>query len=585
MAENKEDKLAVERFHALRKKRQQLLALEPKEAMERILDDPQAAALVHSFPEQDFYYLMHDLGPGDSLPLLSLASKRQWEYVLDLESWQKDRIDIKSVSHWFSLLFEADSKRFVRWFLEDKLEFVEFYLFKNIEVRVREHDQDPADFDNDFFSFDNTYFIRFLDLPINNEADEFIGEQRKKFLTKFFERLSALDHHLFQNILLESTHVLPAESEENSYHWRNVRLAEKGFLPFDESIGIYQPVRPQDIEKQSAKSMPSATDQVSLLPVPQYQLRMLQGDNHFTRAMAAVGNPDILPQLQYEFANLCNRIIVADHRTIRDREELRDIVKKASGYVSIGLERLSGEKAKTDPRRAAALIAKYPLLQIFRVGFGGALELKWRAEKWLDTCWFAQAGLRLTFWGEQWLGVLGGLLLKKPLFYDNYKTGVLYREFASLEDIYDMEDILNQAKAVDDLLSLMSFELDAPSSYGFLTYKNLILTLWAGNYLGLPDTRLSPLALKEVKPFFKELLPDRKGVDQDQPRSIPQAMKNHFLHWLTTETGLRDSEITERLGKTLENLFEEVENELGRVAFKNIDPRFVQLFLLMKGKV
>jgi hypothetical protein len=131
----------------------------------------------------------------------------------------------------------------------------------------------------------------------------------------------------------------------------------------------------------------------------------------------------------------------------------------------------------------------------------------------------------------------------------------------------------------------MSFELDAPSSYGFLTYKNLILTLWAGNYLGLPDTRLSPLALKEVKPFFKELLPDRKGVYLDQPRSIPQAMKNHFLHWLTTETGLRDSEITERLGKTLENLFEEVENELGRVAFKNIDPRFVQLFLLMKGKV
>jgi len=33
------------------------------------------------------------------------------------------------------------------------------------------------------------------------------------------------------------------------------------------------------------------------------------------------------------------------------------------------------------------------------------------------------------------MGVLGGILLKKPLFYDNYKTGVLYREFTSAEDV------------------------------------------------------------------------------------------------------------------------------------------------------
>jgi hypothetical protein len=585
MTDNKEDKIEIERFHALREKREQLLAQEPKAAMERILEDPQPAALVHSFPEQDFYFLVHDVGPEDSLPLLSLASNRQWEYILDLEAWHKDRIDIRSVSHWLNLLFEADSKRFVRWFLEDKLEFVEFYLFKNVEVRIREHDQDPSDFDDDFFSFDNNYFIRFIDQPIKNEADEFIAKQRKKFLTKFTERLTAFDHHLFQNILLEATHVVPAESEENCYHWRNVRLAEKGFLPFDEAIGIYQPVKPQDLRKQRAKSIPHSTNLDFLLPVPQYPARMLQEDNHFTRAIAAMEAPNILPQIQSEFANLCNQIIVADHRTIRDREELRDIVKKASGYISIGLERLTGEKTKVDPQRAAAMLARYPLLQIFKSGFGGALELKWRAEKWLEKCWFVRTGLRLTFWGEQWLGVLGGLLLKKPLYYDNYKTGVLYREFACVEDINEMKDIFNQIKAVDDLLSLMPVKLKRPSSYGFLTYKNLILTLWAGNYLKLPERKLQPLALEEFKPFFEKLLPGQEGTGSEQPRNIPQAMKNLFLHWLATQTGLKDYEITERLGKTLEDLFEEIENELGRVAFKNLDPRYVQLFLLEKKKV
>ena len=142
---------AMERLQALRVKRQELMTLPPKDAMERILKDPQSLALVHSFPEQDFYFLVHDIGPEDAGPLLSLASSRQWDHIVDLETWQKDRIDIRAASRWLDLLFDADPNRFINWFLTEKLDFVEFYLYKNIEVRVREHDQDPSEFGKDFF--------------------------------------------------------------------------------------------------------------------------------------------------------------------------------------------------------------------------------------------------------------------------------------------------------------------------------------------------------------------------------------------------------------------------------------------------
>ena len=131
MNDEKPDKLVIERLEKLQKKRQEILALPPEKALDRILKDPQAVALVHSFSEQDFYFLIHDVGPKDSVPLLSLASNRQWEHLIDLETWQKDRIDTKAVSHWLSLLLEADPQRFIRWFLEEKLAFVEFFLFKN----------------------------------------------------------------------------------------------------------------------------------------------------------------------------------------------------------------------------------------------------------------------------------------------------------------------------------------------------------------------------------------------------------------------------------------------------------------------
>jgi hypothetical protein len=239
---------------------------------------------------------------------------------------------------------------------------------------------------------------------------------------------------------------------------------------------------------------------------------------------------------------------------------------------------------KVDPARAAALITRYALQDIFRVGFGRALKLKWRAEKWISKCWFAQNDLRLTFWGEQWMGIVGGLLVKKPVFYDSYKTGVVYREFVTLEDITKTEMIFNQVVAVDDLLSLMDIKLKSPAKYGFLTYKNLLLTLWARQYRRLKGAKLKPLTVKQFLPFFEKLLPGRADSGSEAAGKIPVEMKTAFLNWLSAETGLKDYEITDRLGHTFEDLFNEIESEYGQVATEEIDPRFVHLFLLSAKK-
>ena len=182
------------------------------------------------------------------------------------------------------------------------------------------------------------------------------------------------------------------------------------------------------------------------------------------------------------------------------------------------------------------------------------------------------------------MGILGGLLVKKPLFYDNYKSGVLYREFASLEDIRQTEAVFNQVVAVDDLLSLMNIKLDSPSRYGFLTFKNLLLTLWARHSRRLKGEKLKALTLKQFRPFFEKLLPGRIDPDCQTAGKIPRQMKTAFLNWLAAETGLKDYEISERLGRIFEDLFNEIESEYGQVATAEIDPRFVHLFLLTAKK-
>lgn len=582
MTDQLPDPQTLERARALQRKRSEILSLPPEKALERILSDPQPAALVHSFPESDFYFLVHDVGPEDALPLLALASDKQWDHVVDLESWAKDRIEVHGLTRWLNLLIEADPRRFVRWFLKDRLNFVEFYLFHNLEVRVREHDQDPSEFGEGFFTLDQVYYVRFLKMP-PAPGDSAIGEEeRRGFLMKFLQRLAEHDHLVFQNVLLEATHVIPAETEEEEYHWRNVRLADKGFAPLDEAVGIYQAIQPADLKVQSPKSIPGAAEaSSSTLPVPAYPLREMEEDNHFSRALARIGTDHVLTHIQWEFANLCNQIIVADHKRIRDREQLRRIVAKACGYMSIGLERLQGEgEKKVDPVASAAVLTRYPLISLFRLGFGAALEIKWQAERWLSTAWFAKAGLRLTFWGEQWMGVLGGILVKKPLFYDNYRTGVLYREFESMADVDQAGHVFRQVQAIDRLLALMTIELQPPETYRFLTWKNVLLTLWARHRLGLKEEKLNPLALKPFTRFFGELLPGEPSPDPAGARRVPDSMKTAFVEWLARDTGLKDYEISEKLGRVFEDLFTEIEAEYGRVAAKDLDARFVQLFLL-----
>ena len=579
MNKDTQNKHPMKPAKSLSMQRKEILSLPADRALDYILDAPNPSAIVHSFPEEDLYFLVHDIGLENSLPLLSLASGKQWEYMLDIEVWEKDRIEIRSVTKWLDLLFRADPNRFIKWFLNKKLEFIEFYLFKNIEVIIREHDQDPSDLGKDLFTLDDTFYIRFADYPFKAKSDGKFQEIRNKFLTNFIHRLAAYDLITYQNVLFESSSIIPAESEEEDYRLRNVRLAEKGFLPFDEAIGIYQSLRPQDIEKAGKKYTLVVSDQNLHLPVPVYTVGMLQEDNLFTDALQTINAEDILLQIQSEFAGLANQIIAADQKNIRNRDELRNVVKKACGYISIGLERLIGADKALDVNQSAALIQKYMLSHIFRVGYSLCLELKWRAEKWRSKSWFAKNGLPMSFWDEEWLGVLGGLLIKKPLFYDNYKTtSSLYREFSSIEDIRKAEKVLNEIIAFDELLSLMTIKFETTGDRA-ITYKNLILTLWARNYLGLSE-ELAPLSLDELKTFFEDLLIIPQKSKKNNQRKTGILIKESFLNWLSEKTGLNIYEITQRLGQTLENLFNAVESEYGAVAKKDLDPRYIYLFLV-----
>jgi hypothetical protein len=540
----------------------ELLRVPAKDALALILDSPRPVTLVQSLAEEDLFWLVQGIGPEDALPILSLASNDQWQYLLDLELWTKDRLEYDSVNRWLSLLLKADPERFMIWGLGEHIELLELHLLEHVDVRIRQEDESPSDFEEGFFSPDGLFYVR-----IKNDKYEQTSRE-------FLQRLAHHDLDRFHQVLLELGGFVPAEVEENLYRLRNVRLAEKGFLPFEEAVGIYQHMQPETLLDRQSHLRKVVEEEPPDQPVPVSTSLLVPDQNAFHMCLQHINDVNALQRLQIEFAAMCNRIISADVLVVRDQEQLATVVRKACGYLSIGLDRMTGG----DLQKAASLVRRVSLTDIFRVGYGAALELRWDTEKWLKKSWFIKQGFGLGFWGDAWEGILEGLLKKRPLFYAAYSEGEPYREFTTLEEIRHCQTVLHEIVAVDHFLSLVfsqSFPAHRLPAYQPVTYKNLVLTLWARHHLGLPEG-VTPLGDEEAKTFFLNL-----WETGPRPHRVSSQMKRAFMDWLQLRSGCGPNEIVRTVGRSLDHLFGELEQEYGSVDLKAFDPRYMKHLLVV----
>jgi len=577
MTDDKLNSLIRKRALDLQEQRRSLLGLPVKQIVEKILAAEKPVELVHSFPEEDLYLLVNEIGHEDALPIISLASAKQWEYIMDMDLWDGDTVDPLAATKWFSLLMAADPDRFSRWCADDKQAFTELFLYRNIDIGIREDDEDATDFGPEFSTIDDTFYFRVKELtmetdsengPKAREAIEHFKQQRQKLFPALLNKISTNDYQFYRNLLLEAATIIPAEIEEELYRLRSVRLAEKGFLPLEEAVGVYQPLKPQDLPQRQSKHVVTPTSEVPLPPVPLAPDNLLGTDTLFGKSLAAIDQVELKMQLQAEFAGLCNSLVIADRKTISNRQGLEEIVNKACGFISIGLENLPDDHRQ--------LIRTFPLADIFRVGYGKALALKWKTERWQAESWYARAGLRLSFWGETFMGVIGGLLIDKPLFFDNYATGTIYREFQTAEDIRNTDHLLERIISLDRLFDRLGVEESQEQTHPPLTYQNLLLTMWAAHCKGLSKTTPigAAIPLKVFRAFYTSLW------SKQNPQAVKAEVKTSFAQWVAAASKLTLDEVSSHYVETFTDLFKEIETEFAKIDADDLDPRFIQLFRL-----
>jgi hypothetical protein len=538
----------------------QLFALRGKEVLKRILEHDQGRELVPHLSRVDFFWLLKKIGLDDAFPLLKVASTEQWQYLLDLELWERDGLNLPQVSVWFRRLHKADPERLVQWLFSEAQALSYLYFSRSMEVKTLTGDE-VFDLPEGFFTFDNVHYIRVL-----QKDDEEVIED-------VFKAVAHRDYAQFQTLLASLAGLVPAETEESMFRLRNTRLAEDGFLPYHEAVAIYAYLKPDALRaKESAYHVPSPTGEELEDHIPAAPMSLVSGEGVFAAVAERIVDPVLRERMQLEFAGLCNQILAADLVKVEDHEILMRACQKTAGYINVGLEKISGDEIPA----AEECLKHNPLVALFRVGFGVTLELKWEAQKWLEKAWFVRRGLGSEFWGRLWGGTLAGLVKEKPLFYRGFREGEEFGPFESLAEVETSGLVLQHAMALDKLLEKLADRHPLTNGDWFLssnrTFRVLLFRFWARGRLKL-EPGFAPLSEGHLRGFFEWL-----RADSDSPPYHMNSRRDVFIKDITAHGVNLEPSWAGRVEQALGVLWHEFTEEYLWVPAAKLDTRFATFF-------
>jgi len=538
----------------------ELYALSETEVMDKILEHPDPRGLIKGLPSDDFFWLVKRVGE-DSMQLLKLASLTQWQYLLDLELWEKDRLDLTHAFQWLQRLQKSDPGRLTKWLFTDGQTLAYLYLFRSVHVEVRDEDE-AYDLEKGFITLDGLFYIKVL------------KEEQRETVEGVLRTMANEDLLKYHSLLTGLAGVLPAELEEDMYRLRNVRIAEHGFLPREEALLVYAPLDQKFIEqRESPEMVDPVLDEKNLDLVPYTPFYFSKSQNLLTKSASRITDGRLLDRIRLEFAGLCNQILSADGLVIDDIDVLRKTGLKAAGYLNLALEETCGK----DIGAAEALLRKNRLMSLFRMGFGLAQKLKWEAERWLKKSWFAHNDLAYGFWGDEWGNTLAGLMEKRPKYYCGPEGEEGYMDFEQASDLTAVRKILDRLIGLDKMLAQLTatypFNKKDAQIYD-QTFHPLFFTLWARQMLNLGPS-FEAISLKQASQFFDLL---REG-DKKPPYQMLGFEEVFVKDFMVSASGF-EPEDAETLKDTLSLIWQKFCQEYDWMEVDALDPRFSKYVLI-----
>ncbi len=399
--------------------------LPARQFVDRLLEHPNAAELVARLPVQNFYYLVKELGLADAGELLALATAEQLQGCLDLDVWDKDRVDLRRLRSWFEVMLEEFLPGRLQRALEGlDLELLAFWVRQHCRIYDRTLDEEPDEGSElPTYSTPDTFFVLEF-LPDTDSATALT-------LERLIDRLYDADQQFARRLLLEAKWGLNIELEESAYRWRKGRLEDLGFVEYYEALEVYAYLDPAKVKQAAAVDWRLHGPRESSVVLPAPIVEAFTEGGFFAEVFGAIEDQRFAEDVAAALIAVVNRALSADRVDPGDLDRVRSVSVRALATVSLGLEYLSDGSIEGGVR----VLAGTPLITIFRVGFSLTVELARLAQR------LHQRGVDDPN--------LDPLLTKRPLFPRAFDTPPFAggRPFRSLSDVHRVRRYLEETYA------------------------------------------------------------------------------------------------------------------------------------------
>nr|MBF0222089.1 hypothetical protein [Desulfobulbaceae bacterium] len=345
---------------------------------ERLLASTDLAEDVAELEPLEAYYIVREIGLGQSLPVLLQLSPQQLETCVDLDCWHRYDFAADSLDEWLAVFSLAGPETLAQTFFS--LDYVVQLLFLAQTVTVYDPDTDqvpPQDEDDEDSKTRAMTPDGFYLLELKTELD--LKVHPFTLLDAMYMFDNAATHQLLSEVRVD----LQSQIEEEALRVRNNRMQDIGFVTPDEANVLFSKPTSHGAVPRPLKPVHDLfTGVPSLYATPFIETTLLQ------RALSLVTDLEFLSRLEQEVVWAINSAIIAYGEKTSDTNQITDIAKRVRDTISLGLESLLVQHESDcllDGPEAAAkacdLLADWCLTDLFRQGFTVTQPLKHEAQK------------------------------------------------------------------------------------------------------------------------------------------------------------------------------------------------------------
>lgn len=347
---------------------QMLPAGNPVEQIEAIISRPDADLYIRAIPAPALYQLIKEAGWDQGVDLVPLASAEQMQVFLDLDAWRRDDFLPIRMMPWMAAMVEESSDETFKQVVRELDSEIMALLFKS-QVQVMDLDEGriPDDApDSAVTSPDGMYVLVYPE----NEA---LAGLLKRMVMRLYELDRVLAWTLFEAARWELT----SEMEEYALRWRRSRLEEFGFVSRDEAMSVYRPINALNLREHLEQSAPHTVQQApEFQDLPAVIASEFEGDSLLLRALKRIPDAASMQARFFELRALLNKVLIADGVEPGELNSGRQVIRRAMGYASLGLEFMSrgGDEARQD-----VALERASLRDLFRAGYTLTAQLQHQA--------------------------------------------------------------------------------------------------------------------------------------------------------------------------------------------------------------